>query len=245
GWYAAAYRIISLPLFLPAVIMTAVFPALSASSREEHSFNTIARRALEVTALTTIPMAFGLVLVATALIRFFGYPEEFKDAVPALTILATTLPLVGINMMVGSVLAARDKQRHWAIAGVVAAVFNVSLNFAAIPYTQSEFGNGAIGAAVVTSLTEVLLLCAGLMLVPRGVFNRDTLRYVLKCVAAGLVMGAALWPIRDASVVVTVPLGAGAYFAAAFALQVVSKADLVSLRGLLSRPRAAATAAQA
>jgi O-antigen/teichoic acid export membrane protein len=238
GWYAAAYRIISLPLFLPSVIMTAVFPALSAASRDEHSFNTIARRALEVTALTTVPMAFGLVLVATALIRFFGYPEGFKDAVPPVTILAIALPLVGINMIVGSVLAARDRQRHWAIAGVVAAIFNVTLNFAAIPYTQQEFGNGAIGAAAVTSLTEVLLLCAGLILVPGGVFGRSTLHVILRCVAAGVVMGAALWPVRDASVLATIPLGAAAYFAAAVALRVVSKADLMQLRDLLSRPRA-------
>ena len=235
GWYSAAYRIISLPLFLPVIIMTAVFPALSASSRDPATFNNLARRAIQAVALTTVPMSLGLMLIAGALIRFFGYPGGFDNSVGPLVLLSATLPLVGINMILGCVLAARDRQRQWAIAGVAAAVLNVSVNFVAIPYTQAHFDNGAIGAAAVTSLTEVMLLGAGLFLCPRGVFDSATVRFVLRCGLAALVMAVLIWPLRDGSVLLTVPFGALVFLVAAFATRAVSSEDVRALRAMLAR----------
>jgi hypothetical protein len=88
---------------------------------------------------------------------------------------------------------------------------------------------------VVTSLTEVLLLGAGLLLMPRGVFGRDTLRFVVRAAAAGIVMGAVIWPVRDSTILVSVPLGAAAYVAAALALRLISRSDLEWVRAVLSR----------
>jgi O-antigen/teichoic acid export membrane protein len=150
-------------------------------------------------------------------------------------LLSATLPLVGINMILGCVLAARDRQRQWAIAGVAAAVLNVSVNFVAIPYTQAHFDNGAIGAAAVTSLTEVMLLGAGLFLCPRGVFDSATVRFVLRCGLAALVMAVLIWPLRDGSVLLTVPFGALVFLVAAFATRAVSSDDVRALRAMLAR----------
>jgi O-antigen/teichoic acid export membrane protein len=244
GWYAAAYRIISLPLFLPAIVMTVVLPALAANTSDASTFNSIARRAIQAVALTTVPMSIGLMLVAPAVIRLFCYPAEFDRSIAPLIVLASTLPLVGFNMIVGSVLTARDRQRQWAIAGVVAAVLNLSLNFVAIPYTQETFGNGAIGAAAVTSATEVVLVVAGLLLCPRGVFDGHTFSVLGRCFVASLVMGVVLWPVRDTSVLVSIPLGVAAFATSALVLRVVSPGDIRALRGLIRRGGAAPSAVQ-
>jgi O-antigen/teichoic acid export membrane protein len=230
GWYAAAYRIVSIPLFIPTVLMTAVFPALSATADEQVAFRQLTRRSVQVAGLTTVPMALGLMMVSGALIRFFGYPPPFVNSVWPTALLASTLPFVGINMILGSALAASDKQRAWAFAGVVAAVLNVGLNFAAIPYTQHQFGNGAIGAAAVTSLTEVWLLCAGFALLPAGVIDRPTVLVLLRSAAAGAVMVALLWPVHDWTVLLTIPLGASVYGLAIFAFRAVSLSDVRQLR---------------
>ena len=138
-------------------------------------------------------------------------------------------------MMVGAILSARDQQRQWAIAGVAAALLNVSLNFVAIPYTQNHFDNGAIGAALVTSLTEVLLLVAGQRLLERGILDRRTYVAAGKCLLIGIAMGILVWWANDLPLVVTVPLGAGFYGLCVLLFGVLSRDEIAQLRALLSR----------
>jgi O-antigen/teichoic acid export membrane protein len=222
--------------------MTVTFPALSAATGDPRLFNTIARRAVQVIALTTVPMALGLMVVSGQLIQLFDYPESFANSVIPIALLSASLPLVGINMIVGSVLNARDRQRQWALAGVAAAVFNPALNFIAIPYTQTHFGNGAIGAAAVTSLTEVFLLCAGQVLLPRGVFDRATLTGALKCLLAGVLMAAVVWVARDLPLLLSIPLGAAVYGGATLLLGTVSPGDLRRVRQFVTERRGLAPA---
>ncbi|MGH2369303.1 MAG: flippase, partial [Chloroflexota bacterium] len=242
GWYHAAYRIISIPLFAPAVLMTVTFPALSAAAKDQAVFSRIARRAIHVAVLMTVPMTIGLVVLADRLIQLFGYPEGFTNSIIPIQLLALSLPLVGMNMIVGSILNARDRQRKWAMAGVVAAVLNPALNLVAIPYTQTEFGNGGIGAAAVTSLTEVFLLAAGQYLLPKGVLDTATFVGALKCLLVGLIMGAGIWLAHGLPVLIVIPFGALIYGAGSLLLGTVSLGDLRRVRTYLTERRAARSA---
>ena len=152
---------------------------------------------------------------------------------------SASLPLVGLNMMVGAMLAARDRQRQWAIAGIGAAALNVALNFIAIPYTQTRFGNGAIGAALVTSLTEVFLLVAGQLLLERGILNRRTYVTAAKCVVIGAVMGLLVWLANDLPLVLLIPLGTVVYVVGVLAARVLTRDDIAQVRSLLARRGAA------
>jgi O-antigen/teichoic acid export membrane protein len=236
GWYYAAYRIISIPLFLPVVIMTVIFPALSANARNPDTFNAFARRGVLIAALTSMPMAVGLMLIGDKVIALFGYPESFSNSVVPIILLAAGLPMVAVNMVVASSLNALDKQRTWALIGVGAALLNVGVNLVAIPLTQREFGNGGIGAAAVTTLTEVYLTAAGLFFLPRSVLDRGTFLAVFKCLAAGLAMAGVLWLAHGFSIFLLVPLGGLVYGAAVLALGVVGANDIRFIRRqLLSR----------
>jgi O-antigen/teichoic acid export membrane protein len=235
GWYGAAYRIISIPLFVPAVLLTVMFPALAAAAAETDRFNRLARRGVVLVMLATVPMAFGLMALTGNLIDLFGYPQEFTNSITPTVLLAASLPLVGVNMIIGATLAAKDRQRHWAIAGVLAAVLNVGLNFIAIPFAQEHFDNGAIGAALVTSLTEVFLLVAGQVLLPKGILDGRTYVAAAKCLAIGMVMGVLVWLGNDLPIFVTVPLGAAFYGLAVIVSGVITRDDLNHFRGLISR----------
>jgi O-antigen/teichoic acid export membrane protein len=235
GWYGAAYRLISVPLFVPAVLLTVMFPALAAAATDAERFNRLARRGVLVAMLATVPMAFGLMALTGPIIDLFGYPPEFTNSITPTALLAATLPLVGLNMIIGAILAAKDRQRHWAIAGVCAAALNVGLNFVAIPFTQSHFGNGAIGAALVTSFTEVFLLVAGQVLIPKGILDGRTYLASAKCLVAGAAMGGLVWLASDLPLLVTVPLGAIFYALAVLVLGVLSRDDLAQIRAVVSR----------
>src|SRR5215472_780193 len=211
GWYVAAYRVVTVPIFVPMVLMTVAFPALSAASRDPARFNNIVRRAVQVVLLTTVPMALGVMLLPDRIIHVLHWAPSFQHSVLPIVLLAPSFPLVAVDMMIGSALNARDRQRQWALTGVAAALLNPALNLVAIPYTQARFGNGAIGAAAVTTLTEVFLMSVGLRLLPRGVLDRGTVLRCLGCLAAGLVMTAVLLPLRSAPLLLVVAVGAGTY----------------------------------
>ena len=57
-----------------------------------------------------------------------------------------------------------------------------------IPMAHSAYGNGAIGAATATVLTEVFMMVAGLRLLPPGIFDCTTLSTAPRVVAAALLM---------------------------------------------------------
>jgi O-antigen/teichoic acid export membrane protein len=226
GWYYAAYRIISIPLFLPTILMTVTLPALAANAGNSSTFNGITRRGVIAAAFASMPMAIGVMMLADKIIDLFGYESGFSNAVIPIAVLAAGLPLVAINMIVAPALAALDKQRNWALLGVGAAVLNISLNLVAIPLTQSWWDNGAIGAGAITTLTEVYLLIGGLILLPKGILDNRTFVGVLKCLIAGGAMAAVLWLAYDASIFVLVPLGGIVYAATALALRVFTIAEL-------------------
>jgi O-antigen/teichoic acid export membrane protein len=229
GWYAAAYRIVMIPVFIPTILVTVIFPALSAAASNAPAFNAIARRAVHVVALVSIPMALGIMLLPEQIIHLLNYPAGFSNSVLPLVLLAPHLPLAAIDVMIGTVLNTRDKQRQWAMTGIAAAV----LNPLAIPYTQAVFDNGAVGAAAITTFTEVFMLIVGLRLLPRNVFGRETVTDVLKCLGAGVAMGAVVVLTRDFPLVVPIGVGGLVYAGICLAIGAVSLGDVQQIKGYL------------
>jgi O-antigen/teichoic acid export membrane protein len=226
GWYVAAYRIVTLPIFVPTVLMTVAFPALAAASRDPERFNGIVRRAVQVVLLTTMPMALGIMLVPDRIVQVLHWSSSFQHSIAPIVLLAPSFPLVAVDMMIGTALNARDRQRQWALTGVAAAVLNPTLNFILIPYTQRQFGNGAIGAATVTTVTELFMMVVGLWLMPKGVLVRETAVWALRCLVACLVMAALVTLLRDAFIVVPVGVGVLSYVAASLSLGTLSLTDV-------------------
>jgi O-antigen/teichoic acid export membrane protein len=238
GWYAAAYRIVMIPVFIPTVVLTVIFPALSAATGDAPTFNALARRAVHVVALVCVPMGLGIMLLAGPIITALGYPASFVHSTIPLILLAPHLPLAAIDSMIGTVLNTQDRQRQWAVIGVAAAVLNPLLNLAAIPYTAAAWGNGAIGAAAITTLTEVFMMVGGLWLLPRGVFGRSTLSDVSKSLVASAVMGVVVLLTRDLPILVPVALGGLVYAAVALGIGAVSWGDLKQVQVYLMRRQA-------
>lgn len=245
GWYSAAYRIIGIPLFIPSIITNVCYPAMSHSAvHNRQSFRALAGRSLHVVLLFSIPMAVGIIVLCGPLLSFFRYPHEFQNSIPLIIILALHVPLVGVDLIVGTALNALDRQRAWALTGVAAAVLNPAVNMLFIPVFERYLQNGAVGAAIVTVLTEVFMMLMGLRLLRGEVFDRSSLVVGLKCLVAALVMAGAVWLLRELFLPFTVLAGACVYFALSFVLGTVSLRDLRLLRAyMLHRAHPRVTAA--
>jgi O-antigen/teichoic acid export membrane protein len=238
GWYAVAYRIVMIPVFIPTIVVTVIFPALSAATKDTRAFASIARRGLHVIALVSTPMALGIMLLPDKIVHLLGYPVNFDNSVVPLILLAPHLPLAAIDVMIGTVLNARDRQRQWAMTGVAAAILNPLLNLIAIPYAQTHWGNGAIGAAAITTFTEVFMLIGGVRLLPRGVFGIATITDIGKCLLATATMGVVVWLTRDLPIAVPVAAGAVVYAATCLMSGAVSLGELREVHLHLVRGRA-------
>jgi O-antigen/teichoic acid export membrane protein len=131
---------------------------------------------------------------------------------------------------------AVDRQRQWVMLSVAAAVFNPVLNLVAIPLTERTFRNGAIGAAIVTVLTEALVLVGALRLRPAGVFDAPMARLAARVVVASLCMVPVVVMLGSAPLPAQVAAGAATYIAASLALGTVPIGEVRNaLVGVLGR----------
>jgi O-antigen/teichoic acid export membrane protein len=232
GWYSLAYRWVSVPAFFAASVATAFFPALSAEGVElAPAFSSLANRAARIAVLVATPAAVGIALVAGPFLTLL-YGAEFQRSVPLLRILAIHIPIVSLDIVLGSVVMAADRQRQWVVISVIATIFNPLLNLVAIPQSQRLFDNGAIGAAVVTVLTEVILLVGGIALRPKGVLDRTTVNGLLRIVLASSAMIPVVLLIRTSPLAVQIGAGAVTYALASLLLRTVS---IEEVRGWMSR----------
>jgi O-antigen/teichoic acid export membrane protein len=230
GWYAAARQLYMAVEVFPLALTTALLPTLA----RVHMANTatlanIARKSIGIGALVVVPMSLGLSLLAEDVIAFLPYPSEFRNSVPLLTILALSIPPTTFLTLLGTIVIAIDRQRVWATALSMTVFFNVALNIVAIPYFQSAYGNGAIGASLATLVCELFMVVLGVKLMPAGVINADTRTVFLKTIAAGAVMMtigvAAKWAGMPVPIIVAV--SAVTYLGLVFGLRAVTHADIL------------------
>jgi O-antigen/teichoic acid export membrane protein len=215
-----------MPAFLTATVATAFFPTLSAQSvRDSDDFAATANRALWFVFIVALPAAVGIALVADDFMSFL-YGDEFSQSVILIRMLAIHVPLVSINMILGTVIVAVDRQRQWLVISIVAAIINPVLNLVAIPATARWFGNGAIGAAFVTVLTEAIPTVGCLILRPSGVLDRATARVMGRIVVAGSAMIPVVMFLGARPLWLQILGGIVAYITASALLRTVTPSDL-------------------
>jgi len=238
GWYGAAFRVYSALLFIPHVLNTAVFPAMTrmgARAEEGEEFQRATRRLMNLLLFVSVPVAAGTYAVAGPFTTLLYGPGPFENSVPCLELFSASILLVCVDVLLGSVLIARGKEKSWSFMAIAAALFNPLLNLIFIPYTQRAYGNGGIGAAAATVLTEALMMAGALWLLPAGVLCRQNLVTFLKAalLSGAMVAGLQRLPLPHAAWMVL----AGSVFYVVFALliRVIPREDVAHLRHALGR----------
>lgn len=246
GWYGVADQLFGTFLFIPTVFMTAVFPALSrmyASGSNELS--KVMSKSFDILLLLSVPIGLGLLVIADPLVvLLFG--KAFAPSGPVLAVLGIVLILTYQNILLGQFLVSTDRQNYWTIVMTVGAIATIPLDLILIPWCVQEFGNAAIGGAIVYVITELCMTVAGLGLLPEGSLGWRNLWLALRVVLAGVIMMAVTWWVGDVmrvsvlesqtselvlSLILQVLTGAVTYIIAGLLLQIVSKEDRTVLAG--------------
>ncbi len=164
GLYAAAYRLLTLPLLGYATLGTALLPMLARLHGRARQRTAAAHAALVIVSGLTIAVLVHRfaepLLVVTA-------GPAYGRAAPILALLAWSIPLTALSGVFRLLLLATHRQRQDLAVVTTAGLVNVALNLVLIPRL------GLAGAAVATIAGEgVVLLLAAAFVVRAGFLAR-------------------------------------------------------------------------
>jgi O-antigen/teichoic acid export membrane protein len=229
GWYAAAYRLFSVATIVPSVVagiaLSPVLSRLSVDSRPE--LRAVIEKALSFLTLAGVAAALILVLFADRIIGFVYPAETYAESATALRLLAPGLLFIYVNWVLSQALLSLHEERRLLVMAATAAVVNLVANLVAIPLFRES------GAALTTSLTELLVLVWLVRLMPRDLVSSDNLRVATRALIAAAVTAVLIGPLGDLELVLAAPLALVLFGGLLVLLRAVSTNDLQALRGLL------------
>jgi O-antigen/teichoic acid export membrane protein len=228
GWYQFAYKPFEALQFVPLAIQAVVYPLLAIHFRERSSkLGIVYARSFKVLVVLGWPLTVGTFVLVHPIGRLF---RLFPQSEPSLRILAWGIVFLFANSAFTAMLSAMDRQDLFAWATAIAVVVNLGLNLILIPRY------GYLAASAVTVVTEAAFSVAAWWFVA-GCERLPWLRTSWRTLVAGALMGAALFPLADHSLVVVVPVGVAVYGLALWILRAVEREELdLLVRGLRLRP---------
>ena len=228
GYYAAAQRVHLVTVIVPDMLLLAIFPAFSSSyARQPAQFGARFERAYRYVLLATVPLAFGMWLLAPPLLALL-YGPQYAPAARTLQVLSLAL-LGGVGWVMGPAMLAMDRQTVSAAVYIATMALATALGVWAIPRYGAA---GAAGAFVIGKLLQDLIYTRLLF---RWLHVPFPLAWTGKTLAASFIMSAliaALAP-RIHFLVVGLLLAPTVYVACHFGLHSLSPADWAYIRELL------------
>ncbi len=231
GVYGAAYRLFDTLVFLPnIVIMAVMYPVMAKISvNSDRQMKLAIEKSINFLLVTGIPIMMGLIVAAPNIIGFLYHRSDFVGAVPVLRALAPGLAILYLNTVWTTALMSLKREKQLPLIAGVALVFNISCNLILI----TRFGG--VGAAIVTSLTELLLMALALSMLPRHLLPLPSLVTGVKALSASLAMSLVVVLLSRASILLIVPVAGLVYVLAATLLATIPKEDLTALYTTIAR----------
>ncbi|MGQ9676282.1 MAG: oligosaccharide flippase family protein [Chloroflexota bacterium] len=230
GYYTTAYKFIDGLNIIPSTFTFAIFPVLSRYAESAHEALLKAyTMSLRFLIIVSLPIAVGTAVLAEPIILLFGGEQYLPHSVIALQVLIWFLPFSYINSVTQYVLIAVNQQRFITYGFVVAATFNIVANLIMISLYSY------VGAAIVTILSEIVLLAPFLYCVRRHVGHISLPSLMLRPVVAAALMGAVVWQVRALNPFLVIAIGAVVYAVALLALRTFQEEDRQVFRRLLAR----------
>jgi O-antigen/teichoic acid export membrane protein len=235
GLLVGGYRPVELFSMLPMSLIFALYPALSRQLRKDSAQ---AQRTMEkVLILAMVLMAgatVGLVFESGLAVRIL-YPPALHAASSVLAISAWTLIPATIDSATTAMLLAQGRYKAALGPMALGVITLIGLNL------LLDRGMGADGAAIARVVAQVVGTGSKMLLVIRFYANSYLLTRLAGIGLATVVLGLILIA-GGRSPFLAMPIGVVAYLLVLLVLRVVSRADLVAIRGGFARQPAAEAA---
>jgi len=230
GLYNAPYRLIMVLLFIPTVISTAVFPAMSRfHATANDSFRLIYKRYFKYMAIVSVPLGIGTTLLAGQIITLI-FGVAYGNSAIALQILIWATVFIFLTAAFLRLFETSNRQMIVTKIAAVGLVENVTLDVLLIPRFSY------VGASIATAATEltVLLLCVFVSSRITYPLSKKDAAGLVKIGAASVLMGLLIFCLGNLNLLSVFP-AVLLYFTVLYLIRVVDKEDLAMFRSILRR----------
>ena len=237
GWYGGAYRFFDVFMFFPSILTTVMFPILSKlSGAQEDQLVMVLHKGIKYLLSTGVLVGILVFSFAHQIVVLFLGLKGYTPSINILHVFAFGVPFVYVDFMLGNAIIAADKQRQWAVVGFIAIGINILLNYFLISHTQATIGNGGIGAAIATLLTEVYIMSCAFVLLPGYYFKKIGAGMIFKILISGTVTFGVIWLLKPMPVIwiIKAIIGVAVYGFSLILLNVITRNERHSLQSFLS-----------
>lgn len=240
GLYGVPMRILDILSIIPVYFMNSVLPILTRQLKENvGKAKETVQHAFDFLMVLAMPIVVGAQVLAYPLIFVISSPEflsrldeGFYGSDIALKILVFAMLFSFISSAFTFTLIAIGNQSKLLYISAVGAVFNIVANFLVIPTW------GFRGAAFTSVLSEIIVVTLAYLMLRRHFPVRLRFGGSLKVVLSAVVMGVAVWALRDPTyalmqnfnVLALTPIGGIVYGIMLWVTGVISKERLQILR---------------
>lgn len=232
GWYSVPYKITYAFQFLPLALSAALYPALaSAWQKTKEDVQWFFDRALVYSVLLSLPIVFGIAVLAPEIILSI-YRQEFFNSIAPLKISIFGLVFIFLYFPVGAFLNASNHQTANTVFMATAMIGNILMNLVLIPRY------GAVGASLSAVTTNFILFLLAFLwslkfIRPSKIVALTFLKALISVLGMSLVVWQSKnmipWPL-------TIVLGAFVYIALLLLFRALKIRDLQMLWQKLHSP---------
>jgi Na+-driven multidrug efflux pump len=186
--------------------------------------------------LVVVPVALGCAFYPDIGVSIFGR-AAFRPAEDTLKYFAVHLFLVYFSMPIGTAIIAAGRQRIWTAIQVICVINCLVLDPILIRHFQTATGNGGTGLPIAAAISETLMVSAGLLLLPKGVFDRALVKSLALAVLSGMAMAGAAYGLRrlTSASFLTAPLAVLTYGLALYWTGAIRREQLAAVQEFVRR----------
>lgn len=224
GLYGAAYKIFDLLGFFPAVVSHTLFPHFSSLMAQSKLLEVRENleKYLRFMLAAAVPMAVGGSILSKGIIVLLA-GKEFINAAPVLSVLIWAPAILFIYIPVNSLVISQLTKKAALVTGVNVVV-NILGNVILVPIY------GIQAAACMTVFSEFVQGFFYFYHVRKNITEFSFWSLSWKPAAASLVMALSIWPFRDLSLYITLPVGFVVYAFMLLVTGFLSKSDIVFVK---------------
>jgi len=213
GWYWAAFRFLSFTNFIPTILATALFPALSREIvQSKERFSELFTKGMKYLSFLAFPLVAGTILLSKDIILLvFG--DEYFNSIIAIQILVWVAGLLFFNIFLVNILKAANHQKSLVNIQIIGLIINITLNLLLIPRYSY------IGASITTVITEVLMFLFAIIFIFKRVTKIREVVFLPKVFAATAIMTVFVYFFRDYNIFAVITAAIVVYFLSLYLLK--------------------------
>jgi O-antigen/teichoic acid export membrane protein len=194
GVYGAIYRVLDQAGFVPAAVMTTLFPIISSAYPSDPlRVRRLVQIALDYLTMVSLPvLAFSIVAAEPLIQLLFG--PQFVQGSNGLPVLLAAYVVICFGYVSGNMIVATGLQRRYIGYAFSGLVVNVALNLLLIPRY------GYIAAAWTTLLTNIVVIFPALHAIFREIDMRPSVGRIARIAVASAVSGLLVAALRNSDV---------------------------------------------